>query len=186
MARIFGRSFGFSDLSGLSMDIGLSIRGSIRNTHVMLLNAGVRVPEPTHGPISRHFWSTSWSDFWSDFLIFDFPRFECRFPPADQAHHSQRPRDATDHQGTRLVAHPWPDFSAFMVRMVVGFLSDFWILGFDRFECRFRPADQVHHSQQPCDAFGRISNSFVALMQELVGFVFFVYHLYMPSRGNHG
>ena len=37
--RICSLIFGFSDFSGLGLDIGLPIRGFIQGTHVMLLNA---------------------------------------------------------------------------------------------------------------------------------------------------
>ena len=67
MARIFGRIFGFSDLSGLSMDLGLVIGGCVHSTYLMLATAWAAVLELIHGPISWHFWLTWWPDLWPDF-----------------------------------------------------------------------------------------------------------------------
>ena len=64
LSRIFGRIFDFSNFSSLILDFGVSIRGIIHNTQVVLLNARVPVPDPNRGQISRHFWSACWSDFW--------------------------------------------------------------------------------------------------------------------------
>ena len=138
VSRIFGRIFGFSDFSGLGLDIGLPIRGFIQGTHVMLLNAGVRVLEPTHGPISRHFWSTWWSDFWSDFRIFGFLGFGSRYRPPDQGVHSGHPCDAFERRSKSSGAHPWPDFSTFLVHMVVGFLVTRNCMKFSGLILRFR------------------------------------------------
>ena len=84
MARIFGRIFGFSDLSGLSPDLGLAIGLYIRNTHLVLANTWATVLELIHGPISRHFWFTWWPDLWPDFRFVGFLGFECSFGPGDR------------------------------------------------------------------------------------------------------
>ena len=117
----------------------MSIGGIIHTSYLVLLNAWVAVLELNHHPISQHFWSAWWSDFCVDFRALGFVEREDRFRHVYQGNHSQHPGGAFARPGARSGAQSWPDFSTFLVSMVVKFLVDFRVFGFPRFGDIFRP-----------------------------------------------
>ena len=108
------------------------------------------------------------------------------------------PGDASDRLGDSSGAQSWPDFSTFLVRMVVGFLIDFRIFEIIGFGPIVRPVDLVSHSHDPfdgCDCQGvnsggqSWSNFSTFMLSMVVGVwpsVVAIQPYLQPSRGNHG
>ena len=80
----------------------------------------------------------SWPIFLANFRIFGILGFESRYRPPDQGVHSGHPCDAFERRSKSSGAHPWPDFSTFLVHMVVGFLVTRNCMKFSGLILRFR------------------------------------------------
>ena len=75
--RVLNWIFGFSDFSNLGPDLGLSIRGILRNIYLMHLDVLVTVLEFTRGPFATfmvHMVVGIFVGFW----IFGIPRLESK------------------------------------------------------------------------------------------------------------
>ena len=72
----------------------------------------------------------SWSDFWSIFSFFGCLKFEDTFRFFNLDNQSSHPGDVFERQGYSPGGRLWSDFSTFLVRMVVGFLVEFCLVGF--------------------------------------------------------
>ncbi len=91
--------------------------------------------------------------------IFGFVGFGSRFRLVDRGDNSPHPSGAFGCMGNSSGACRRPNFSTFMVHMLVGFLIDFSIFGILMSESKFRSGGQGYHSQHLFDAFGRLGNS---------------------------
>ena len=96
---------------------------------------------------------------WSGFLLLEIIWFEFRFRCVDEENHSEHPAGGFERQGDNSGAQSWPDFSTFMVSMMVRFFVDFRVFAFPLFGDMFCPADQGNHQQHPGDAFERLGHS---------------------------